>query len=626
MPSKVGISEYPVAPEFWNKCSPVIGNTLRECGTVTLCDAIPMESGDAQALYMQEQEGGGYSFRVMEHLFAHDFEIAMCEAVQNSMADFLMSLKVAVNTRITTRRLQGGELEIAPFITARQQSPINDAYWLITTARAYTAEDDSADFSTADLVVEIASSTNIPWDTGSFPAGMRVYITGQTSGGMATHTSWQCLGAAIDEDGGHMVYLVGQNAGSFLESLALTPPGENGSPVKGWMVRGGPNVSDFEKWCAEQPTYTHWHDVPFWIETMRTTSCKSSNYEKWRAMVAKNNRFYREFYDLTETEKNRQLDRDWKNRQVNTLFWGKAINAGQTLGTYALPELAGGLPIIEAFEGILDANGNQIIGVDGGRCVGRKANLIGWYEQMAQCGRVMDLGGLALNIPALCEELYNMYRVRKANGKKNPHIFDCFTDSRYGKVFNDGMIAYYLANLQGQGHIEIPISGVNVSNPDPQTQGPSKTAKFGFTYRSYELIWPAGLILNIITHEYFDDRVSVAKQAGMEAIGRVFWVLDFTQFYPGIIATNSKTWDTGELAKLAAINESYGCVLEVNTKQQKLTSMTWTAVVECPMGSLMLENLELAAPNLAVVPGLVYPGSGTTTTTTTLSGPDQEPT
>lgn len=620
-------SEYPVAPDFWKKCSPVIGNTIRECGTVTLCDAIPMQSGDAQALYMKQQTDGGYSFRVMEHLFEHDFEIAMCEAVQNTMADFLMSLKVPVNTRISTRRLQGGELEIAPFITARQYSPINDAYWLIIDARAYNGTYDASEFSTSDLVVELISSTNIPWDAGNFPAGIRVYISGATQGGTATHTQWQVLGAGLDSAGAQMVYLQGQNAGSFLASLPLTPPGTSSAPVKGWLIRGGPNVSDYEKWCAEMTTYTNWHDVPFWVETMRTTRCKSTQYEKWRAMVAKTNRFYREFYDLTETEKNRQLDRDWRNRQVNTLFWGKALSVSQTLGLYANPPApsaayysnpAYGLPSIQAFEGILNADGDQILGVDGGTCVGRRANLIGWYEQMVQCGRVMDLGNQKMYLTALFEELYNMYRVRKAQNKKNPHIFDAFTDSRFAKVFNDGMIAYYLAQTQGAARINIPISGVDMNRMDPSTIGPAKTAKFGFSFRSYELVWPAGIILNIISHEYFDDRVSVAKQAGMEPAGRVFWVLDFTMMYPGIIATNSQEWETGKLKDLAAIDESYACVMAVNTKRQKLTSMMWTAVLECPMGSMMLENLELIAPDpTTIVPDLTYPGSTTTSTTTT---------
>lgn len=608
----IKVSEFPVSPDFWNKCRPVIGNTMKQCGTVTLCDAIPMEEADAQGLYMAAQEDGGYSFRVMEHLFEHDFEIAMCEATQNTMADFLMSLKVPVNSRISTRRLQGGELEIAPFITARQYSPINDAFWLIIDVRAYNGSYDDSGFSTADLVAEVVSSTNIPWSADNFPEGMRVYVTGQAAGGSATHTSWYVLGAGLDTAGAQMVYLQGQNAGSFLESAALTPPGESRATVKGWMVRGGPNVSDYEKWCHEQSAYTNWHDVPFWVETIRTTTCKSTQYEKWRALVAKNNRFYREFYDLTETEKNRQLDRDWKNRQVNTLFWGKAISAYQTLGSYM------SLDPIESFAGILDANGDQILGTDGGTCVGRKANLIGWYEQMAQCGRVMDLGNAQMYLTALFEEIYNMYRVRKSNGKANPHVFDCFTDTRFAKVFNDAMITYYLANLQGKAQVNIPITGVNLSQTDPQTQGPAKTAKFGFTFRSYELIWPAGIVINIISHEYFDDRVSVAKQSGMESVGRVFWVLDFGSFYPGIIATNSQEWETGKLKDLAAVNESYACVLAVNTKRQKLTSMMWTAVVECPMGSLMLENLELIAPDATtVVSGLTYPGSTTTSTTTT---------
>ena len=135
-----------------------------------------------------------------------------------------------------------------------------------------------------------------------------------------------------------------------------------------------------------------------------------------------------------------------------------------------------------------------------------------------------------------------------------------------------------------------------------------KKAEFGFSYSTYTLFWPQGVTVNVITHEFFDDwntatqaAVTAGAAAGFASTSRVWWILDFTGIYPGILASNRVVNKTGDLKNLAAINPSYACVMKVYTQEQTLMSMTYTVIVDCPNANAIIENIG---------PGVGTPGSG----------------
>lgn len=575
------------------KCAPAITSNIKQCGSVTICNAVPPTEADLATMYQTSGD-----FRVMEALFHHDFEIKMCEAVQNGLYDFFMANKVSVRKTMQTRRLPGGLIEIAPFVLGRQYSPINNAYWNF----------DSGQASGGNWQVNVYSATNIPADVRSFPVDMRLFANGMSVGGSATKTQWQVLSATSAGGGAHVVLVLApQNAGSYLPADKLA------SPVRGFLMRGTPNKSDFEKWCNEQPAYLNWRNVPFWVETTRTSMCKSSQYDKWRELVLADNALYREFFDLDDIQKNKQLANDWQRRLVDQMFWGKAL-PGQDMNNYD------SLDTIESFDLTAGTEVSDLsIGADSGTCVGKRANAIGIYEQLAQCGRVNDLQSAQLNLPALFVELYNMMRVREGNNHPNPYVFDIFTDSVTADALNTAMLQYYNNKSDGMARLNVNGDGFVANNK-------TKKANFGFSYRSFDLFWPAGVTINIVTHHFFDDMITAANNAAQGVAnfintGRVLWVLDFTGIYPGILASNRVVAKTGDLKTLAAINTSFACVLKVNTQEQTLISLMWTMIVECPNSSLILENFSAAIPEPTQNPtGIVY-GSGslggTTSTTTT---------
>lgn len=506
----------------------------------------------------------------MEDLFWHDLELGICEAKQNGLYDFLMANKVSMGKRIISRRVNSGVTEIAPFILARQYSAINDEYWV--------ASDGTADATkswrglTSSWRMTVASATNIPATTQAFPPGLRVSIHGYNStASVATETGWvvvdsQQSGATVT------VWLA--------EEFSYLPSDKRAAPATGLLRRGTPNVSDYESWCAESPTYLNWKDVPFWIETSRNSYCNSSLYRKWRKLLLEGNPLYREYGDLDEIARNKQLALDWQRRFVNQFFWGKPL-ANQTLATYDL------LPQITIHQSTTG------LGVEGGRCIGRRANAVGVYEQLAQCSRIHDCQGAKLNLPALFKLLYKIMRVRHSLGRPSTSI-DIFTDTATAERINTAMLKYYNAKSDNMARLNISVDSVNQP----------KQAKFGFNYRSYPLFWPA-VTMNIVTHYFFDDFLSAASaiSASMENSARALWILDFAGIYPAIIASKRREYRTADVEKLAAIDPSYQCVMEVESREQTLTSVTWTAILECPASNAIVENFSSEIPEHAVESG-----------------------
>lgn len=564
----------------FSKCAPSLSTNIKQCGTVTLCSAKPLTTDDLTSTYLKSGD-----YKVMEALFHHDMEIKQCETVQNGIYDFLMANKVNMSKRITTSRANSGLIQIAPYVLARQYSPINNEYWIFNSGSAG---------ANSTWVVNVVSSTNIPIDARSFPAdangqnGMRVYLDGKSVGGSSTKTAWLVI-STVDNGTYLTLTLQSQNLGSYL------PADKLGSPVHGILRRGTPNVSDYEKFCQEAPAYLNWKNVPFWVETSRTSMCKSSNYDKWRKLLLEDNALFREFGDLDDIQKNKQLGADWQRRLCNAFFWNKPISQYQTLADYDQ------LDAIDAYDG-----SSVGLGADGATCQGFRANAVGVYEQLAECSRIVDLQGAQLNLPALFVELYNMMRVREGNGSSNPRSIDIFTDSVTAELINQAMIVYY--NSKSNNTLRLTKSVDRMI----------KKAEFGFYFEQYTLFWPQGMTINVITHYFFDDYLTAANLGGLQVgtgnTARVLWLLDFSGIYPGILASSRVVAETGNLKTMASINVDFACVMKVPTREQTLTSVTWTIIVECPSSNLIVENFSSQVPEAVILVGNY---SGTTTTTTT---------
>jgi len=552
-----------ISANIFEKCLPAIGNNINECGAVTLCDVITAESDELTSIFT---DGSGH-FRDLRALLATQFEIKACGAKQNGLFDFLMSSKKMLGNKRISVPLGPGNSEIQPFVMASQQSVMNTEYWsvvnLFNTGGVYT--------------IHVRSRASIPIDERWFPPGANIYISARTAAGTALRGSFLVVSSGVTSFGGNAtigISATAENSTLGAQSKAIFSGFSAGSPLSaGVAIRGSANVQDVERWCYNRPALNPRKHVPFWYETDRYTMCTDQYYQAWFKRLQEGNQYFKLFGDVDSTQRNKQLGDIWQREWLNKFFWNKRISASQTLGSYR------SLGQVTSF-----SNSTQGLYTPGeGRCVGYKANAIGVYEQLAECGQVFDLQNQRINLPELFRNLiYPIWRARGDQGIPND-VIEIFTDSETASLFQRGMILYYNNLAAGLAQFNI--------NTDRVMMG--QMGKLGFNYNEYFLDYPL-VKLRIVTNNYFDDYASAHTSENIDSSGRFLWILDFSSIYPGIITSNRKVHVTGEIEKLAQVDRDYACVMENPTQEVSLNSLTWTAVVECPATSAIVENFDVS--------------------------------
>jgi len=542
---------------IFQKCAPALRSNISQCGSVTLCaNAKPETIGDLEDIYKKDGE-----YRILEHLLMTHFQVKACSPVQRPMRDFFMSnakitrkgeLKFDQNSRAITR--------VAPFIMAERRNPINNNYWQFTNGEA------SGNY----WVGRVASNSGIPADVRSWPAGMNVYVTGKTGGGSKTLTQWVVRAAELGGSGTYVTLtLEDQNAGSLYPSATQT------SPVTGVLQRGIVNVGKTESYCDDEPAYNNIGRVPYWMQHTRWTSCTSELYQEWLDLVMANNPLYRDTVYVPDVERQRQMLEAFENRLFNAFWFQLPLNEKQNLTEYdQLPEITN----------FISDTG---LGVEGARCVGRRANAVGVIPQLRECDRWVDLQGGNLNIYSIFDAIYAMRRVRAGVGSAAQMRFDVFTDALTAEQFEKAFIGFM---------------GLKFSDKDRYindiTRGQNE--ELGMQFTSFRLTGKNnGVVLNFITDWAFDDQLAEFSALNIESAGRTMMFLDMTGIYMKVIESSKQVNKSGDLKALALVDPSFACVEEVMSRDTTLNGLTFTTVVECPQSNLILDNFSDEVPVFA---------------------------
>lgn len=442
---------------------------------------------------------------------------------------------------------------IRPYILATRQHPINNNYWI--------AENGVAVPYTSHWQMDMYSSTGIPADASWLNPGEYVFVTGIADSGVQIRCSYKVVSSSIVNN---KIRVVMDN----MTSASFLPAEQKANVTKGIAIRGTNNVSDFESFCVQPPGILNKTFEEFWIQTSRTALCVDELYEEYRNLILANNEIYREFYYQPSAEYNKQIGEDWARRMANAFMFNVAL-PNQTVNT---------LEALETIEAIDPLHPS-------GRCVGKRANAIGVYEQHVQCNRVVDLAGGAISLPAIFNELYKLYRIRESMGSPNPREIDMLMPSTLAVRFQDSLLAYFKAKSQGLWQINSDMSSKLEQSP------------LGFRWRSFQLDWPE-IKINIITDTFFDDLLDQSKVTAaavgdprIENVGRCIWIIDWTKNYKGIIASNRITTKTADIKELARLDPEYRCIMKVPTTSTTLTSETWTVICEAPKTDLIIQNI-----------------------------------
>lgn len=556
-------------------CTVSISNNYDTCGTITRASMAHLTPSQLVDLFKPSG-----LFADMDAWFRTSFEMKACGTLVNGLYDWLMSSQRNMGSLVDKTTIDRGPSLLHPFVLGRQDSVINKEYWAISTGwanSAYTGEvtgpltaAQKALGGATDRVVRVISRYGIDLDSKWFVSKDRVMVFGRTAGGSPTKGQWKVLASAL-EDGGTSyvdVLLTSENSGSA--TLYDT------APTSGVLISLGNNVNDFESWCNNRPTLDPRKRVPFWVQTMRRTRCVDSEYQNVFARLMESNEYFRQFGDLPLAERNRQDEEKFQRDFINAFFFNKPISSNQTMALW------------QSLEQITTVTGPTVDPGLGGKLVAYRANMVGIYEQLKACDRVRDLQNNKLNFYEFLDEIYNIVRSRKSQGKEAGSI-DVYTDSVTAANFESAAIAYYKVEYGDILRIVIEKG----ANP------------LGFNWRSYEFKRPQGVKVNIITHEWFDDFVNAMDTEGVASSGRFMAILDMGKpsgsrggtIYPGMITSNSKMRTLGELEKLAALDATFACTMEHVTEQINLTSQTCTAVCECPSNSLWIEGIFDGVPD-----------------------------
>lgn len=551
-----------ISSNIFSRCLPAIGSNVNECGAVTLCSVVTAHTDELTNIFT---DGSG-NFRDLHALLATQFEIKACGAKTNGLFDFLMANKKMVGQKVIKTPLGPGNTEISPFIMASQQSVMNTEYWSLKNL--YN--------SSGTYVIHVNSRASIPLDDRWFVPGMNIYVHARSSAGTALRGSFKVVSCQASSFGGNSTLLITATAendtlGWVAKAAFSTFTG--GSPLSaGVVIRGSANVQDVERWCYNRPALNNRKHVPFWWETDRWTMCTDELYEAWFKRLQDGNEYFKLFGDVDSAQRNKQLGDMFQREWLNKFFWNKRISTNQTLGLYR------NLAQVTSFSNSTQGLYTPIEG----KCVGRKANAIGVYEQLAECGQVFDLQNQQLNLVELFEQLiYPIWRARGDQGIPND-VIEIFTDSYTASQIQRGMIQYYDTRSDGLARFMI----------DTKQVMSGQMGQLGFSFDEYKLQYPQ-VRIRIVTNNFFDDFATAMSLESQNSAGRFLWILDFTSIYPGIITSNSKKHVTGDLEKLAAVDQDYACVMANPTQEIQLNSLTWTAIVECPATSAIVENFDI---------------------------------
>lgn len=559
-----------ISERFADTCSPVIATSLDTCGSVTRASIAHLTREQLNDLFTPNG-----LFADMDAWFLHSMEMKACGTPVVPLYDFIMAnaersvFKAAVNGD----KIAGSKSLMHPFVFGLQKSVINKDHWKVTSGWAnsgYTAEstgpltaDQKALGSATDRVIRIESRYSIPMDANWFRDRESIHIFNKDSGGITQHGQWKVLASASADDLTYADVLVRSvNAGS---SEPFDP-----APEDGVLIVGLNNVNDFEQWCQNLPTIDPRKKVPFWLQTFRNARCVDSEYRAVFKRLMESNVAFREFGDLDLAERNRQDEVEFQHRFVNDFFFNKPISVNQTLDLWESLE-----PIYSVSWAVIDPG-------LGGKLVGRRANFIGVIEQLRLCGRVKELAGNPLNFIEFLNINYDLMRARKGKNERKVTDIDWWTDSAYRAEMMTAFLKYYKAEYQDMVSINVQADQVN--------------EQLGIVYDSYRVKFPAGVRINIMSHDYFDDWLDEFNHQDMGSAGRRLWALDFGKRGVGSIyyaqtATNRKQYSTAEIEQLARLDATFRCVMETISIDQSLYSETGTPVVECPLNSLVIQGI-----------------------------------
>ena len=535
------------------------------------------------------------SYNLVEHnkakVIAMAKEAREIGVIGSSLMDLFYSrIQEVGKDALVKSSLPGMQSVILPYSYRNRKARIGNAQFLITAGSV-----NANAGTTVGGIVYPDSARNIVVGVGPgyvsnvtdlhryFLPGTFVYVEGINTGTSAkTVTPLKVVTASTTA--GVTTVVVAANRTDTWWGTATNGEKAPYQPTHGVLYLGNNNVSDYESWCYNEPTNLSRSLIVDYFTTSRYTQCITQVYEDTLKgiLAGEVNELAKSYNYLSIAEQNKQMAKQHESKTLNDLFYSDIEDENQSPETYNL------LPPV------LDA-------VDDSLVLGYKARALGIRTLLANAGQVIDLTGGPLDLDVLLEKLYDLYRIRKADGS-NVEVIDLMTDKDTAAVlrgaFRAIQTAFYGADAGKYYTTGQVLEGVRAM----------------FKYEKFQI--PAlPFDVAVFVHEFFTDRIAafgdgsggLNGSVNLKNSARTIMALDWSDIVWAIQGTNSARREFGGKVSADAL-ELFSCRIKLNPKKIDLRSVTWTLQIGDELRSLMLENYSLAAPTytLGAGAGLVY--------------------
>ena len=555
------------------QCSVITNNSYDTTGTLTRADLKAATPAEVLSWYYTSADS---AWNVTTPWLRHQFEMSMCGVKRMGFWDWIMSGTKDYSAHWTPKSIAGGPGYIEPFVMGMQDSVLNDEDWTIIAGYRAQASanapysDTSSTYvigagfpltglSGGDRVIRVSPKYSLSVDAQYFLPGSKVVIMSLSSTSVAQISVYRIVEAQ------HEVASTPTWVDLLLDGETDNTANAwfNSAPTSGVVRLIPPNVNDVEPYCRNRINVNTKKQVPFWLQTIRQSRKTGSEYEKLRKLLISDNAWFAKFVDLSDAERARQDEVKYRRELVNMLLFQEAISSNQTIALW------------KNLEQINSLNSVTINPGTGGQLMAYRANVIGVLPQLRACGQALDYLNASLNIKTWVEDyIYPLQRAR-AEGDRPARSIDTFTDSDTAAQAEVAFINWYKDRFGASATINLEA---NIKR--------GEKSEFGFMWRSFLVpTKPAGVTINFIVHEAFDDLIN-ALGTTYSGAGRYLWTVDFNgSVYPAMVRSNQKVHTVGDLNDLSKVETSFACVMENPTERINMSSQTLTMVVECPLRS-----------------------------------------
>lgn len=573
-----------ISANFIGKCTPTAGVDASRIDGMTLVTIEPTKPSQADTIYRDKANA---LWRLIGPMFEADFRGKACQAKVNGFADVIkaMGTKVIDPEKMTKIKAKSDLTDVLPYIKMEVTNPLNNKDWSFTSGQAAAAGEVSPSLGVAFQWKGIVASTkNAPTDPRWFGSRSVVTILGKDAGtGGKVLASYQVVDAAL-VGANLVIYMnnIGNNVDDPLYNYDATHY-KRGNVVRGVLKRGLPNVTTAEAYCDNIPGVNMKQLKPFWLQQSRFNIKEDDQYQKYVKLIEENNPLFAAFGDVDSVEYARQVMEDHDERLVNTFLSNPAL-VNQTV------EKVDQLEKVAWFVG--DANSPTYSWTGRYQC--RRANAIGYLEQLAECTdddgipALVDALGLKLKLSDIHKKIYQILRVRKSRGMPGT-VLELWLPSDVREKLINAYVTYFKAKS---------IDTLRI-NMDAQSN------TLGFDWYDIKLDWPA-VTLRLVNHQALDDYVAAAKAAAAaagdnaatqdayKALASLMFCPDWSASYRGLIDSGTQVMETGTSQEIARVDSSLLCgPLVVPQQRVKHYWETFTQITECGTSQAAWENFDI---------------------------------